>query len=116
MDFIVNILKLGLVFTVIRGLFKFIWTILCIIALIAIVTYTSGNTTSAATKSVLTYEQLRDYPVDCKFKEKQLAELKEIQRIKNFAEDPDLIVEDADKQYNARLKATIWWFAYGCEK
>lgn len=115
MDFIVRILKLGLIFTVIRGLFKFSWQILCIVALIAIMTYTPGNKTTAATKSVLTYEQLRDYPVDCSFKEKQLAELKELQRIKNFAEDPDDL-NDADKQYNARLKATIWWYAYGCEK
>jgi len=60
-------------------------------------------------------EDLRSYPVDCKLKEKQLAHLRQIQQIKNFNSDPDLL-STLDKAYNSRLKATIWWFYFGCEK
>ena len=60
-------------------------------------------------------EELRSYPVDCKLKEKQLAHLRQIQQIKNFNSDPDLL-STLDQAYNSRLKATIWWFYFGCEK
>jgi len=60
-------------------------------------------------------DELRSYPVDCKLKEKQLAHLRQIQQIKNFNSDPDLL-STLDKAYNSRLKATIWWFYFGCEK
>jgi hypothetical protein len=60
-------------------------------------------------------EELRSYPVDCKLKEKQLAHLRQIQQIKNFNSDPDSL-STLDKAYNSRLKATIWWFYFGCEK
>lgn len=65
--------------------------------------------------AVLTYQQLVDYPVDCNLKKEQLAELQEVQRIKNFNPDSDELIE-ADYHYNSRLKATIWYYAYGCEK
>ena len=63
---------------------------------------------------IMTYQELVDYPVDCKFKEQQLAELKKLQSIKNFDPDPDVLTEE-DHDFNSRLKATIWWYAYGCE-
>jgi len=64
---------------------------------------------------VLTYQELVDYPVDCKDKKEQLIELKKIQLIKNFNPNPDLLKEE-EHDYNSRLKATIWWYAYGCEE
>lgn len=64
---------------------------------------------------VPTYEQLVQYPVSCEKKDSQLKELKYIQKIKNFDPDPDNL-EDMDRAYNGRLKATIWWYAYRCEQ
>jgi hypothetical protein len=64
---------------------------------------------------VLTYQQLLDYPVSCDLKDTQLAELQRIQRIKNFNPDSDELSE-ADYHYNSRLKATIWYYSYGCEQ
>jgi len=68
-----------------------------------------------AKPKIMTYQELVDYPGDCKFKEQQLAELKRLQAIKNFNPDPDLLNED-DRAFNSRLKATIWWYAYRCEE
>lgn len=70
---------------------------------------------AAPVPAVLTYQQLVDYPVDCKLKDKQLAELLAVQKIKNFNPDSDELSE-ADYHYNSRLKATIWYYAYGCEQ
>lgn len=72
-------------------------------------------TAAVAEIKILSLEELRSYPVDCKLKEKQLAHLRQIQQIKNFNSDPDLL-STLDKAYNSRLKATIWWFYFGCEK
>jgi len=83
--------------------------------LLVLGTIASCNQPSGAKQTgVLTYEQLVAYPVSCSEKEQQLAELKSIQKIKNFAEDPDDL-NDNDRIYNARLKATIWWYAYRCQ-
>lgn len=68
-----------------------------------------------AAPAVLTYQQLVDYPVDCKVKDAQLTELQRIQRIKNFNPDSDELNE-TDYHYNSRLKATIWYYSYGCEQ
>lgn len=62
---------------------------------------------------MLTYEQLVNYPSDCSKAKIQLAELRAIQKIKNFAQDPDELNE-ADRAYNSRLKATIWWYTWKC--
>lgn len=64
---------------------------------------------------ILTYEELRKYPVSCAKEQKQLAELREIQAIKNFADDPDQLNEQ-DRAYNSRLKATIWWYGAECHR
>jgi hypothetical protein len=69
-----------------------------------------------APSNVLTYEQLVDFPVDCSKSSSQLKQLKAIQNIKHFPEDPDDIVNELDRAYNSRLKATIWWFTYRCEQ
>lgn len=64
---------------------------------------------------IMTYEELEKYPAQCAKADSQLRELRALQKIKNFAEDPDEL-NDADRAYNSRLKATIWWFAYKCDK
>jgi Tfp pilus assembly protein PilP len=73
---------------------------------------TGCNETSSR---VLTYDQLVNYPSQCAKADAQLRELREIQRIKNFDQDPDNLTP-ADRAYNSRLKASIWWYAYRCEK
>jgi hypothetical protein len=70
---------------------------------------------SFAEVKILSLEELRSYPVDCKLKEKQLAHLRQIQQIKNFNSDPDSL-SNLDKAYNSRLKSTMWWFYFGCGK
>ena len=64
-------------------------------------------------QQILSFEQIKNYPVDCNKKELQLAHLYLIQKTKNFNEDPDELSE-ADYYYNSRLKSTIWWFYYEC--
>lgn len=74
----------------------------------------SACTESTATVQGLSYDQLVNYPSQCAKKDSQLAELKDIQRKKNFDPNPDNLNEQ-DRAYNSRLKATIWWYAYRCE-
>jgi hypothetical protein len=74
----------------------------------------SANVSTDAPK-IMTYQELVDYPVDCKFKETQVAELKQLQVVKNFNSDPDLLNEE-DHDFNSRLKATIWWYVYRCDQ
>jgi hypothetical protein len=69
----------------------------------------------ADTKPILTYNELVHYPTDCTKARQQLEHLKYIQHYKNFDPDPDNLSED-DRAYNSRLKATIWWYAYSCDK
>jgi hypothetical protein len=64
-------------------------------------------------QEIPTFEELKNYPVDCNKKELQLSHLYLIQKTKNFNEDPDELT-DADYYYNSRLKSTIWWFYYEC--
>lgn len=61
------------------------------------------------------YEQLVNYPSQCSKADEQLKELRSIQQRKGFDSDPDKLNE-SDRAYNSRLKATIWWYAYKCNK
>jgi hypothetical protein len=70
---------------------------------------------SSGSKKTLTYQELLAYPVSCDKADKQLEELKALQREKNFDPDSDNL-NTADQEYNSRLKATIWWFAYSCDQ
>jgi hypothetical protein len=63
----------------------------------------------------MTYEQLVNYPTQCAKASSQLYELRNLQAKKNFDPDPDRLSE-MDRKYNARLKATIWWYAYKCDQ
>jgi adenine-specific DNA methylase len=76
----------------------------------------AGTAQSTVQKSsVLTYQELVNYQVDCSKKEEQLTQLRSIQTAKNFAVDPDEL-SDNDRTYNSRLKSTIWWYSYRCEQ
>jgi len=93
--------------------------ILGIFILYMVVSMFSGNgitaNSNAAVSKVMTYEQLAKYPANCDLADAQLAELKQLQQIKKFAQDPDELSE-YDRSYNGRLKATIWWYTYECNK
>ena len=64
-------------------------------------------------KPVLSYQQLVAYPKSCINKESQLKELRRIQEVKNFSDNPDDLSEE-DRAYNSRLKSTIWWYTIKC--
>jgi len=72
---------------------------------------TVSNTTEK--NPILSYQELVDYKADCSKKQEQLVLLTTIQLVKNFAKDPDDL-NDIDRAYNSRLKATIWWYSYRC--
>ena len=63
--------------------------------------------------TVLSYQELVNYPTSCENKDSQLSQLHELQKLKNFADDPDEL-NDEDHAYNGRLKATSWWYSYRC--
>ena len=94
---------------------KFVGIILAVILGLIMLKEPRTVIQAEAAPAVLTYQQLLDYPVSCDLKDKQLAELQRIQRIKNFNPDSDELNED-DYHYNSRLKATIWYYSYGCEQ
>jgi len=78
----------------------------------------SSNTIPVQTSDasqIMSYDQLVKYQPSCELKDKQLAELHQLQKIKNFKSDPDDL-SDADRAYNSRLKATIWWYSYRCKQ
>lgn len=81
-----------------------------ILVLLAFLSQCSGGSGS----KVLSYEELVAYPTSCAKSTEQLKQLSDIQRAKNFPADPD-DMNEADRLYNGRLKATIWWYAYSCE-
>lgn len=86
-----------------------------LIALLALAGCQPAASVISDAPKIMTYQELVDYPVDCKFKETQVAELKKLQAIKNFDPDPDVLTEE-DHDFNSRLKATIWWYVYRCDQ
>lgn len=62
-----------------------------------------------------TYQQLQNYPLDCKKKYDQITELEEIQRLKYFDPIPEKRTEQ-EQAYYALLREHIWWFAYNCNQ
>ena len=107
-------------------IFGLLWPVIrmfaAIIFVIAIMIAMSGNSSTAEEKpydysyyKVMSYKELWDFPNSCEKADSQLAVLKRLQQHKNFNSDPDLLNSD-DQDYNGRLKATIWWYAYRCDK
>jgi hypothetical protein len=64
---------------------------------------------------VPTYKELVEYKTDCTRAPKQLAYLRWVQNEKAFDPDPEQL-DEVDRVYNSRLKATIWWYSYSCEQ
>ena len=64
---------------------------------------------------MLTYEQLEKFNKRCPNKTAELNQLRHIQQVKNFAQDPDDLNDD-DRAYNSKLKATIWWYTQNCNE
>lgn len=93
----------------VRNIFGFI------ILFVFAAAFLGSGAESNSAPNVLTYQELVDYPSQCSKAREQLAELKRIQQIKNFDPDPDNL-SDADRAYNSRLKASIWWYSYRCEQ
>ncbi len=62
-----------------------------------------------------TYQQLQNYPLDCKKRADQIWDLKDILRLK-FMDRSTEKLEGEDKAYHSLLKEHIWWFAYNCEQ
>ena len=70
---------------------------------------------TACTDDSLSYDELVNFKAECSKADTQLAQLRRIQHAKGFNADPDQLT-DSDRAYNSRLKATIWWYAYRCNK
>ena len=85
----------------------------CAVLLIALFCLAGCDSQGNFEVGPLTYQQLVDYPVSCDLADQQLDELKKVQSLKNFNEEPDHLTE-ADRAYNSSLKATIWWYTYRC--
>jgi hypothetical protein len=84
----------------------------------------SGGTTSATVthpapvsdpEYIMTLQELKDFEPVCNKQQEQLKQLRNIQVVKNFKEDPNDL-DANDRAYNSRLKATIWWYTYSCEQ
>jgi hypothetical protein len=69
---------------------------------------------STLSNTMLSYEQLKNYPKDCSKLDVNLSNLKALQQSKGFNEDPDELT-DEDRAYNALLKETIWWYRRECD-
>jgi len=114
---IVGICLLALFMPVLRFIFGII--VLCMFFSI----FSSGSNSAPVTQStssnnpeyVLTYQELKEFEPKCNRKQDQLKQLRYIQSVKNFKEDPNQL-EAGDRAYNSRLKATIWWYTYSCEQ
>jgi hypothetical protein len=120
-SFIIIICLLALFMPVLRFLFGL--AILCIFYLV-FSSSGSSDTTPATVQSaitaddaghIMTYQELVAIEPSCEQKQDQLSQLEYIQKIKNFKEDPNDL-DDTDRAYNSRLKATIWWYAYSCDQ
>lgn len=73
----------------------------------------NNSSSGSPAYKILSYEELVDFQTSCTAKDKQQAHLKYILDYKNFNPDPDKLNDD-DRAYNSRLKATLWWYEYRC--
>jgi Tfp pilus assembly protein PilP len=64
---------------------------------------------------ILSYDELVRFRTSCTNKDAELKQLRAIQQFKNFVQDPDDLNEE-DRAYNSRLKATIWWYSTECNR
>jgi len=71
----------------------------------------SGGTTTGY--KILSYDELVNFDTSCESAKTQQAHLKYILDYKRFDPNPDRLNDD-DRAYNSRLKATLWWYEYRC--
>ena len=64
---------------------------------------------------IQTFYDLERFPTDCTRKDENLEILIRTLRTYQFDPDPDKLNEE-DRAFNSRLKATIWWYRYKCQK
>ena len=84
-----------------------------LIIISAIVLAGCNNSASSPTYKMLSYKELVDFNTSCDVATEQQAHLKYILERKRFNPDPDKLNAD-DREYNSRLKATLWWYEYRC--
>jgi hypothetical protein len=103
------------------GIVKFVefWTGLIVVVVVLFVLSVlksfQGGMPPTASTGPMSYQELVSYPTQCVKADEQLAQLYALQQLKNFNSDPDELNE-WDRAYNSRLKATIWWYTYECGK
>jgi hypothetical protein len=83
------------------------------IAIILVLALVGCTEDQAAPVKDLTYQELKDLPLNCRYADQQLAVLKDLQKLKHYDSDPDMLTEYA-RSYNGLLKSKIWWYAYRC--
>jgi hypothetical protein len=117
---------LGLGVVTVIVILSFLWPVIRFIGAFIILAWIAGSMLSPSSSTEvsrpydytyykeMSYDELYNFPNDCKLKDQQLDILTRLQQVKNFNPDPDNL-SPADKDYNSRLKATIWWYAYRCE-
>lgn len=86
-----------------------------LITVLLVLSFAGYKEIQAATAKDLSYQELRDLPMNCQHSEQQLVVLKNLQKLKKFNPNPDQLSE-YDRSYNGLLKAKIWWYAYRCGK
>jgi hypothetical protein len=84
-----------------------------LILISALVLAGCNNSASSPTYKILSYKELVDFNTSCDVATEQQAHLKYILERKRFDPDPDKLNAD-DREYNSRLKATLWWYEYRC--
>lgn len=72
----------------------------------------NSNSTTTSYK-MLSYDELVNFETKCEDSQNQQAHLKYILERKRFDSNPDRLNDD-DRAYNSRLKATLWWYEYRC--
>lgn len=85
------------------------------LAILTITAVLAGCDANSAPRnnSILTYDEVVRYPVDCAKRSFQQKELQAILDARGMDPDPDKLSNE-DRLYNSKLKATYWWFEYTC--
>lgn len=96
-------------FKFLRSIVGLLWFVALFIGLLLLV----DNGTASV--KIPSYEELKNYPMSCQEADNQLKYLKDVRSALKLPEDPDQLNEN-DRIYNSRLKATIWWYSYTCGK
>lgn len=110
-NLVAGLIALGIGFRLLKGLAGLFWYGL----VFAFVLYLTNEHVSRATVAVPSYEELVQYTMSCERADEQLSYLKSVKSYLKLDVDPDAL-NDNDRIYNSRLKATIWWYAYTCGK